>query len=232
MNTTTSIAKNLFGAKSWRSPLQLLIALAIVCCGSMARAQFHTETWLGAATGTATWTNIAAWTPQNTGFDVSSNGDALIFGNQSQLITVSGMLNPQNNFPTTVVHTGAGGYTNQFGIYSITFNTNGFVLGGNALQITNGITDNYGANSNAIGLTLGAGQSFQNNSVSGFTNTESGTIQLVTNTLTIGGSAPLFLTGAISSTNGGNLVINSGGLIRLAAANAFGTNTILITNVF
>ena len=40
-------------------------------------------------------------------------------------------------------------FTN-IGIYSITFNTNGYVLGGNGIQITNGITDNIGANSNAI----------------------------------------------------------------------------------
>ena len=247
MNPISSTIQNLFGARTWRSSLQLLIALAILCWASAAQAQSQTETWLGAASGTSTWTNKAGWTPQG----VSSNGDALIFGSQSQ-ITTAGFLSPQNNFPGTVI---VGTSTNQFGIYSITFNTNGFILGGTGLQITNGISDGYGANSNSIPLTLGASQAFQNTSAFGygtpylgitytnsFTNTESGTINLQTNTLTLGGSAPLFLTGVISSTNGGRLVVNNSGALaqpgiysgvaRLNVANTFGTNQVVITNVF
>ena len=254
MNKKASIVKYLLGAKSRRSSLQLLITLAILCWCSAARAQFQTETWLGSATGTATWTNKAAWSAQG----VSSNGDALIFGSQAQALALPLFTNSANNFPTTVIKTGAGGYTNQFGIYSITFNTNGINVSGNALQITNGISDNYGQNSESIPLTLGVSQTFQNNSTLGnttplsgitttnnFTNTESGTIALFTNTLTLGGSAPLFVSGAISAgTNGAGYVIVtdqgtangvapiSGGFVRLSAANFFGTNLVVNTNIF
>ena len=92
----SSINKNPFVVRSWRSCLQLPVVLVILCWSSLAQAQFQTETWLGAASGTSTWTNILAWTPHGT-FAVSSNGDALIFGSQTQ-ITLPGFTNSVNNF--------------------------------------------------------------------------------------------------------------------------------------
>ncbi len=225
-----TINKNLFGTRSWRSCLQLPVALAILCWSSLAHAQFQTETWLGTGAGTLTWTNKLDWTPQVVG----TNGDALIFA-----------VSPTN--------ASANNFTN-LSIYSITFTTNGgYVLSGNALQITHGITDNSdggatptptrGGNSESMALTLGASQTFANNSTvigtntTYFTNTDSGTINLSTNALTIGGGAPFFLNGAITSTNGGQLIIANGGgypngVARLSVSNSFGINVVQITNLF
>jgi hypothetical protein len=155
MNPKISIANNLFGAKTWRSCLQLLIALAILCGGSLARAQFQSDTWVGGAAGsTNTWTTTNNWSVGgNLAKGMTTNGDALFFG-------PSTTMNPNNNF------------TN-LRISSITFSTNGYAIGGSALMITNGITDNStpganpptgGGNSESIPLTLGASQTFANNS--------------------------------------------------------------------
>jgi autotransporter-associated beta strand protein len=208
MNPKVSTAKNLPGARSWRSCLQLLVALAILGWGSMARA-IQSDTWVGGGADN-NWTTTNNWNVGGSlAVGMTTNGDALTFG-------VSTTMNPNNNFQSI-------GITN-IGIGSITLNASGYAIGGNAIQITNGITDNVGSNTLSIPLILGASQTFQNNSGSGYTNTESGTINLRTNTLTIGGGAPLFLTGVISSTNGGQLIVNNYVNARLGAANGFGTN--------
>ena len=224
MNSKASIVEKMSCARTWCSRLQILIVLAILCGGSLARAQFQTETWLGTGAGTLTWTNAADWTPHVVG----TNGDALIFA-----------VSPTN--------ASANNFTN-LNIYSITFTTNGYALTGSALTISSGITDNSsgvatpnptrGGNSEAIPLTLGASQTFANNSTvigtntTYFTNIESGTIDLKTKTLTIGGSAPLFLNAAITSTNSGMLIVNNGSITRLAVSNSFGLNGAQITNYF
>jgi autotransporter-associated beta strand protein len=231
------ITQNFSDVKSWHPSVQLLVALAILCWGSTARAQ-QSETWVGTNSPYA-WTNNLNWVDNSSGVNEQPAllGDSLTFA-----VSPAAGMAPQNNFFTTITNIVTGVSTNvsPFGIGSITFGTNGFILGGNALQITNGITDNAGANSNAMAMTIGKSQTFANNASTYLpatattypTNTESGTINLSTNTLTIGGSAPLFLTGVISSTNGGQLVINNSGVTRLAVANVFGTNAVQITNYF
>ena len=66
MNPKISIATNLFDAKTRRSCLRLLIAIAILCWGSMARAQ-QSERWIGAATGTQTITITGSGTTPSGG---------------------------------------------------------------------------------------------------------------------------------------------------------------------
>jgi len=44
MNTKTSITQNLFGAKSWRLCLRLLIALVLLGWGAMVQAQ-NSDVW-------------------------------------------------------------------------------------------------------------------------------------------------------------------------------------------
>jgi autotransporter-associated beta strand protein len=317
MNPKSSITQKLPGARSWRSCLQLLVALAILCWGSLAKAQ-TSETWMGTnSTGTTPygWTNQLNWVDNTSGVNERPTflGDNLTFGGSATVLMLAAGKAPVNDFPyqaataittnlglsffnytntfatnayvytssgvtgpvfsyaTNVVNTNAplsfittnilfltNGFgssttnvffvtntidtftnvytylpfanTNNLNIGSITFTTNGITLSGTALTISNGISDNSGWNTNSIPMTLGKAQTFANSSAAGYTNFENGTLQLVTNKLTVGGSQPLFLNGVISSTNGGNLVINNGGLTRLSAANLFGTNTVAITN--
>ena len=241
MNPKISITQNPFVAKPCRSCLRLLIALAILCWGSLARAQ-QSETWMGTnaisvgVTNAFTWTNNLNWVDNTTGAHEKPTalGDNMTFGGSPTVFVLATGFAPQNNFTVNLI-------TN-LGVGSITFRTNGFILGGNAIQITNGITDNVGANSNAIPMVIGKAQTFQNlaNSatVNGltytniWTNTVSGTIDLQTNVLTIGGSGPVFLTSIVSSTNGGQLIINNSSIARLAVTNIFGTNLVVITNLF
>ncbi len=178
----------------------LLTAFTTLGCGFMVHSQgFQTDTWTGGGTDN-TWGNAANWG----GTAVSTKGDDLIFQGTVQLFNTNSL-------------TG-------LNLDSITFNSGGFSLVGNALTISNGITDNGGFITNAIPLTLGASQVFQNNS-GGATDIISGTIALGTNNLTLGGGGNLFLNGVLSSTNGGTVTVNNSGIARLTAANLFGTNT-------
>ena len=225
MNTKMSTANNFSVARSWRSRLHLLVALSILCGASMARA-IQTDTWTGTS-GSAALSGLNAWgTAGNWSGSIAPTtaGDNFIFPASPP----SGFFFSTNSFSGLKIN-------------GITFNASGYILNGNALTITNGITDNAGLISNSIPLTLGAAQTFQNNSGSLFTNTENGTINLQTNTLTVGGGAPLFFNGAISgsSTNlnsnnqlisGGSLIVLSGANARLGAANSFGTNVVVITS--
>lgn len=214
MKTKISIIQNLHlhTAGSWRSCLQLLVALAILCWGSMAHAQgVQTDTWNGLGADN-NWGTAANWDNA-----VTTNGDDLIFAGSTQL-------NPANNFSGLQID-------------SINFNASGFVVSGNALIITNGITDNAGSNTISIPLTLGTSQTFQNTTGGTANNitTISGTVALGNgNNLTIGGSGYVYLNGIISSANGGTLTVNNGGITRLgpsagSAGNTFGTNTIVTT---
>ena len=200
MNPKTTSAQNPPALRLRCSPVQLLLVLTLLGWCSNSHAQgFQTDTWTGGGANDD-WATAANWTTA-----VTTNGDDLIF-------TGSVQLTPVNNF-------------SGLNLDSITFNAPGFALSGNAVTITNGITDNTGANSSSVPLVLGASQTFQN-TAGGTTNTESGTIGLGTNNLNIGGSGDVFLTGVLSSTNGGTLTVNSGGIVRLGGANGFGTNTL------
>ena len=205
MKTKTSILQNPLTARSWRSCLQLLVALALLGWSAMAHAAPQTDTWTGGGADN-NWNTALNWnTP------VTTSGDDLIFA-------ASPRPAPNNDFTGLQID-------------SITFNTNGYALSGNALTITNGITDNAGSNSCSIPLTLGASQTFQN--TAGGITTIGGTIALGTNNLTIAGSASVYLNGIISSTTGGKLTVNSG-LARLgpssgSTGNTFGTNTVLLS---
>ena len=201
----------LLAALTRRSCVQLMIALAILCCGSMEHAQAsQTDTWSGAGADN-NWNTAANWDNA-----VTTGGDDLIF-------PTSAKLGPVNNFTGLQID-------------SITLNATGYVISGNALTITNGITDNAGSNTISIPLALGASQTFQNNAA-GTTNTESGTIAMGNGeSLTIGGSGFFFLNGIVSATNGGTLIVNNSGVARLgptasSSPNTFGTNTVVTTTI-
>ncbi len=202
MNPKTTLTPNAPWSKSWRSFLPLLIVLALSGFGTKLQAQGHqTDTWSGGGAN-GMWTNALNWSQA-----VSQLGDDLVFTGSTKLAN-------SNNF------TG-------LGISSITLNASNFVISGNALTITNGITDNAGSNTISIPLTIGASQTFKNMAALTPTNitTISGTIALGTNTLTLGGSGNLFLTAAVSSTNGGVIIINNSGVARFGTTgSAFGTN--------
>lgn len=205
MKIKTSILQNPLTAKSWRSCLQLLVALALLGWSAMAHAAPQTDTWNGGGADN-NWNTVLNWdTP------VTTSGDILIFAPSPRPA-------PNNDFTGLQID-------------SITFNTNGYALGGNALTITNGITDNVGSNSCNIPLTLGASQTFQN--TAGGITTIGGTIALGTNNLTIANNGNVYLNGIISSTNGGTLTVNNG-IARLgpsagSAGNGFGTNSVVLS---
>jgi len=74
------ITQNFSDVKSWHPSVQLLVALAILCWGSTARAQ-QSETWVG--TNNLGWILQAQTNDSNTGLTPSSNwvdvpGSALI----------------------------------------------------------------------------------------------------------------------------------------------------------
>ncbi len=207
MNPKTTLTPHAPWSKSWRSFLPLLIVLAVLGFGTKLHAQGHqTDTWsgLGADNG---WGTAANWNQP-----VTTLGDDLIF-------TGTTRTSPSNSFVG-------------LGISSITINGQGFTIGGNALTITNGIIDTVGSNTISIPLTIGANQTFANNTASGVTPTNvttiSGAIVLGTNNLTLAGSGNLFLTGGITSTantNGGTITIANSGVARFGTTgSAFGGN--------
>jgi autotransporter-associated beta strand protein len=207
MNPKTTLTPNAPWSKLWRSFLSLLIVLALTGLGTKLHAQGHqTDTWNGGGAN-GMWTNAANWSQP-----VSLLGDDLVFQGTTKTAN-------SNNF------TG-------LGISSITINNTNFTISGNALTITNGITDNAGSNTISIPLTLGAPQTFRNNAPLTPTNitTISGTIALGTNNLTLSGSGNLFLTAAISSTsttNGGSITINNSGVARFGTTGStFGSNVL------
>ncbi len=208
MKTQTSTLQNPLTVRSWRSCLQLLLALALLGWSAMAHAT-QTDTWTGLGADNY-WSTALNW---NTA--VTTGGDDLVFPASSKPLAT-------NDFTAGLL------------INSITFNTNGYVLSGNAVTINNGITDYNGSNSCNIPLTLGASQTFQNNA--GGT-TIGGTIALGAilnpHNLAIAGSGNVYLNGVITSTNGGTLTVNSG-LARLgpsggSTGNTFGSNTVPVT---
>lgn len=213
VNLNSFTPQNLPTIPTWRSCLRLLILLVALCWGAFAHAT--SDTWSGLASGllksptNTWWTTPANWVGNAA---PTLLGDTINFGTTTNLV-------PNNNF------------TN-LGVGSINLTTNGYTLSGSSIQLTNGITDSAGSNTISMPLTLGAIQTFQNSSGNQSTNTISGTINLYTNILTIGGSAPIFLTGIVSSTNGGELIFNNSSRARLSAANIFGTNVVQITNLF
>jgi fibronectin-binding autotransporter adhesin len=212
MNPKISPIQELSDAKSWRFSLPLLIALAILCWGPPMRAA-QTDTWTGASGGSGA-SGLNAWkTAGNWSGSVapSTAGDIIIFPASATYYYAS------NNYS---------GLT----IQQMTFNGSGYILAGQALTITNGITDTAGANTNGIALTLGASQTFANNS--GNVHIENGAIALGTNVLTVSGFAPVYLNGALSSPNGGQLIVNNSSAARLSGADAFGTNDVEITSTF
>ena len=88
MKPKTSIIQNPLTASSWRSCLQLWIALAILCWSSLAHAQgYQTDTWNGGGAN-ANWTTTNNWSPIT---GMTTNGDDLIFTGSTQL-------GPVNNF--------------------------------------------------------------------------------------------------------------------------------------
>ena len=107
MKPNISIIQNPLTAGSWRSYLQLLVALAILCCGSMARSQ-QADTWNGGGADN-NWTTTNNWSPIT---GITTNGDDLIFGASTRTA-------PNNNFTALQID-------------SITFSTNSYALGGNA----------------------------------------------------------------------------------------------------
>jgi hypothetical protein len=112
------IAQNSFvGAKSWRSSIQLLVALVILCWGSAARAQ-QSETWVGTNSPYA-WTNGLNWVDNSSGVNEQPTllGDSLTFA-----VSPAAGMAPQNNLFTTITNIVTGVSTNlsPFGIYSIT----------------------------------------------------------------------------------------------------------------
>jgi len=204
MKPKTSILHNPFTARSWPSCLPLLMTLVLLgWCAAAGAAQ--TDNWTGLGAGNS-WTNAANWDQAG---GVTTGGDDLIF-------PVSSKLGSTNDFTGLTIN-------------SITFSTNGYVLGGNALIINNGITDTAGSNSCNMLLRLGGSQTFQNSASVG--TTIGGIVDLGVNNLTIGGSGYVYLNGIVSNVvNGGTLTINNSGVARLGPAtgstgNTFGTNT-------
>src|ERR1700722_16309949 len=137
MNPKTTSAQNPPALRLRCSPVQLLLVLILLGWCSNSHAQgFQTDTWTGGGANDD-WATAANWTTA-----VTTNGDDLIF-------TGSVQLTPVNNF-------------SGLNLDSITFNAQGFAVSGNAVTITNGITDNAGSNSCSLPLVLGASQTFQN----------------------------------------------------------------------
>jgi autotransporter-associated beta strand protein len=234
MHSKISTVQTLFGVKSWRSRLWLLIAFAALC-GGVARAQ-QSDTWTG-VTGDGLWSTTNNWTVGgNAAVGISlTNGDNLIF----PFLGANYFYHSTNSYPAGAVYAG-----------QITFGTNSWIIGGNSFTITNGIVDAWGSNTIVAPLVLGAPQTFQNtvvgygvgNPLGGITNnfqtTIAGTINMGTNTLTTGGNGTIYLNGIITgATNGGGALIVSGGVTRLgpssgSAGNGFGTNLLSQTPSF
>ena len=137
MKLKTSILQNLSTAKSWRSGLQLLVALALLGGSAVTRAA--TDTWSG--TADINWNNAGNWD------NPVATGDDLIFPTSTRLIS-------SNDFSALTIG-------------SISLSSSGYTLVGNALTITNGLSDSAGSNTCSIALTLGASQTFQNNAGGG-----------------------------------------------------------------
>ncbi len=226
MNQKSSIVKRLFGVRSWRSSLKLLVALALPGWCALAQAQ-QSDVWAG-LTGNYDWSYTNDWSvggSLTTG--MSTNGDDVTFPPLNGISSRS-----TNDFAA-----------NSLAINSITFSTNNYIIGGNSLIISNGITDSFGSNTIVVPVVLGQSQTFQNtfSPVVGTTNsqtTEAGTVNLNSYNLTIGGGGNYFLNGIVSSgTNGGGtLTVNDvGGIARLgpssgSAGNTFGSNYLYITS--
>jgi len=213
MKTETSTIQYPLTAQSLRSCLPLLTTFVLLgWCAAAGAAQTDNWTGLGADFN---WSSTANWDQLG---GMTTNGDDLIF-------PVSAKLGSTNDFAACTLN-------------SITFNTNGYVLGGNALSINNGITDTGGSNAVIIALTLGAPQTFQNTVGGGATIVGAGGtgITMGGNNLTIGGAGNLYLNGIINSVGGGTLIVNNSGIARLGPAtgstgNAFGTNTADVVNI-
>jgi autotransporter-associated beta strand protein len=233
MHSKISTIQTLFGVKSWRSRLWLLIAFAALC-GGVARAQ-QTDTWTGTA-GTGSWTNGGDW---NVGGNltvgmITNGGDNLVF----PFLGANYYYGSTNDYAAGLVTIG-----------SMTFGTNSYKIGGNSLTIGNGIADAWGSNTISTPLVLGASQTFQNTAVGGVGNplggitnnlqtTIAGTINTGTNTLTTSGSGTIYLNGIITgATNGGGVLVVAGGVTRLgpssgSTGNGFGTNWVSETPNF
>jgi len=198
MNPKANEAQKAFASAPWRSCLQSLLTCAVLVWSAKGHAQ-QTDTWTGLGAD-ANWFTAANW---NTA--LTTNGDNLIFTGTTRTTSA-------NNF--TNLH-----------LSTITFNSPQFTVSGSALTITNGIIDSGTAGSNTVSipLTIGATQTFFNNG--GGTDTLSGAISLLGNTLKFGGSGTFFVSGAISTTNTGVIEVD-GGVTRLSATAAWGSNVV------
>jgi fibronectin-binding autotransporter adhesin len=172
--------------------------LVILVSGAW-QASAIVRTWTGAGAN-GNWNTSANWTPSG----APQNGDDLIFPAATpRLINTNDLV----------------GRT----FSSISFNgaSGGYLLRGNAITLTGGITSANTAGENDIEtlLTLGASQTF--------TVTSGGTLEINTNiningmTLTVNNGFACRLDGAISGA--GNLVKNGGGILTFAgtAPNTF-----------
>ena len=105
---------------------------------------------------------------------------------------------------------------------SIDISGSGYTLGGNAVTLQSGLTNEGSRNTVDLNLTLGASQEFDNNSGSTLTigGTTVGNIDLGGYTLTIAGSGgETDCNGIISDT--GDLIAASSGRVVLAGANTY-----------
>jgi autotransporter-associated beta strand protein len=236
MNPKTSITQNFSGGRSWLSCLRLLVALVLLGWGAVAQAA-NFDVWTNQA-GNNTWSVTNNWLVNgNPALGLTNTGgDSLTFGPMG----INATYRATNDFTAGLLTIG-----------SITFATNGYYIGGNALYITNGITDNYGSNNISLAFTLIGSQTFQNTvNPLGQTNTQTTLVQPLnlgnsSNTLTFSGGGNFNLNGTgltasevVSGTNGGGMIEinNSGGIVRLgptagSTGNFFGSNTVSYMNL-
>jgi autotransporter-associated beta strand protein len=167
--------------------------LALLFSGAW-QASAIVRTWTGAGAG-GTWNTAANWTPSG----APQNGDDLVFP-----AATPRLINTNDLVGRTFA--------------SISFNgpSGGYLLRGNPITLTGGITSANTAGENDIetSLTLGASQTF--------TVTSGGTLEINTNiningmTLTVNNGFACRFDGAISGA--GNLVKNGGGILTFAGA--------------
>jgi autotransporter-associated beta strand protein len=179
------------------------LVAALLGCSTL---QAATSTWTGGSGANSNWSTAANW-----GGTATANGNALVFGGTTRLT-------PNNDTLT--------------GISSLTFSAGAgaFGLGGNALTISSGVTNNA-TNLETVNntLTLTASQTWTETSTGGLTFAAVNLSNSATsNTLTVSGGAATSITGIIANggtSTAGALTYSGTGTLTLTGADTYGGAT-------
>jgi autotransporter-associated beta strand protein len=177
----------------------------LVCEALEVRTLLSVCTWSGASGTDQKWSDSANWV----------GGVAPVAGDSLSFPTVgSSVLSPVNDL------------TAGTSFASIDISGSGYTLGGNAVTLQGGLTNEGSNNAVNLNLVLGASQEFEN---SASVITIGGNINLNGKTLTVGGSSgDTDLNGVISGT-GGLIALASSARVVLAAANTYQGTTQVVS---